>query len=374
MAKTSIQKLNEFGQSVWVDSIGRSMIKGGKLKEMIESGLRGMTSNPTIFDKAISSSSDYDEDIAKLSKMNKTTFEIYDELTIKDIRDAADILLPVYKKSGRLDGYVSLEINPKLAYRTEETVIEGKRLFQKVNRPNVMFKVPATEAGFKAIEELVAEGLNINITLIFSLSQYSHTAEAYLRGMRRLLQDKKDASKVYSVASVFVSRVDTYVDNLLDQLLSKELSQDKKAQIMFLKGKAAVSNAALIYKKYSEIFYSSGFNELKKQGANAQRVLWGSTSTKNPEYSDIKYVTELIAKNTVNTMPEDTYAYFLDHGKVKEAINSNTREAERTIKDLSTYGINVNKACEKLLKEGVDAFEKSFVSLLETIEQKAGQH
>lgn len=370
MEKTHIQELGAFGQSVWLDNIGRPMIKSGKLKEMIGLGLRGMTSNPTIFDKAISSGSDYDEKIVELSNAGKSAFEIYDELTISDVQDAADIFLPVYKESGGLDGYVSLEINPKLACKTDDTIKEGIMLFQKVNRPNVMFKVPATDAGFKAIEELVARGMNINITLIFSLAQYINTVEAYLRGIKRLLQDKKNVTNLRSVASVFVSRIDTYVDNLLDQFALKEENQGKKAQINSLKGRAATSNSSLIYEKYLKILSSSDFKELKTNGVNVQRVLWGSTSAKNPQYCDIKYVTELIARDTVNTMPEQTFSAFLDHGEVRESLIQDVRSAKKLIDDLRQVGIDIDDVCMQLLKEGVAAFEKSFDSLLNSLEKK----
>jgi len=360
MPKTSIQELNTFGQSVWLDNINRSMIKTGKLKQMIELGLCGMTSNPTIFDKAISSGTDYDEKILELCEAGKSTFEIYDDLTVRDVQDAADIFLPVYKESSGLDGYVSLEINPRLAYKTEETIKEAKRLYQKVNRPNVMFKVPVTSQGFSAIEELVALGININSTLIFSLEQYINTANAYIRGIKRILQNKGDVSRIRSVASVFVSRIDTSVDNLLE----------KKAQIMPLGGKAARSNSRLIYKKYLEIFSSAEFKQIREKGGHLQRVLWGSTSTKNPDYSDIKYVSELIAKNTVNTMPEQTFNAFLDHGKVKEALTSDASEAQKIIDTLKNLGIDINDVCARLLEEGVVAFEKSFDSLLNSIEKK----
>jgi transaldolase len=358
--KNSIQELNAFGQSAWLDNINRAMLESGKLKEMIDLGLRGMTSNPTIFDKAISSSADYDEKIAELCEAGKSTFEIYDELTVRDVQDAADMFLPVYKETKGLDGYVSLEINPKFAYKVEETIKEGRRLYQKVNRPNVMLKVPATSQGFSAIEELVASGLNINATLIFSLGQYIDTANAYTRGIKRLLDKKGDVSKVRSVASVFVSRIDTSVDNLLE----------KKSAAAALKGKAAVSNSALIYQKYLEIFSSEDFKSLKEKGANPQRALWASTSTKNPDYSDIKYVSELIAGDTVNTMPEQTFNAFLDHGKVKEALAADASEAEKTIANLKNLGIDVNDICAQLLKDGVFAFEKSFDSLLNSIEKK----
>lgn len=370
MGKTHIQELGAFGQSAWLDNISRSMLKSGKLNEMIGLGLRGMTSNPTIFDKAISSGSDYDEKIVELSNTGKSAFEIYDELTIRDVQDAADIFFPVYKESSGLDGYVSLEINPKLAYKTDETIKEGIRLFQKVNRPNVMFKVPATDAGFRAIEELVARGMNINITLIFSLVQYINTVEAYLRGIKQLLHDKKDVSSIRSVASIFVSRIDTYVDNLLDQLALKEENQSTKAQIISLKGKAARSNSSLIYEKYLKVFSSPDFKELQKNGVNAQRVLWGSTSTKNPQYCDIKYVAELIVRDTVNTMPEQTFNAFLDHGEVKESFIQDVSSAKKLIDDLKKAGIDINDVCMHLLKDGVEAFEKSFDSLLNSLESK----
>lgn len=359
MLKTAIHKLNEFGQSVWIDNINRHMLKSGRLKEMIGLGLRGMTSNPTIFEKAIISGSDYDEEIDKLHRQGSSTFEIYDALTTKDVQDAADIFLPVYKKTRGLDGYVSLEINPALAYKTDETIKEGKRLFGKVNRPNVMFKVPATDEGSRAIEELAASGININATLIFSVGQYAKAALAYLNGMKRLLEYKKDAGRVHSVASVFVSRIDTVVDNLLDKLPDKSL-----------KGRAAVSNSALIYKKYLEIFSSRDFIELKNKGVNIQRVLWGSTSTKNPNYSDVKYVEELIAKNSVNTMPEQTIDAFLDHGKVQEALTSNIFSAQGSLNTLKKSGIDIDAICGTLLKDGVAAFEKSFDSLLSSLEKK----
>ena len=360
MPKTVVHELSDFGQSIWVDNISRSIISSGKLQGMIDSGLRGMTSNPTIFDKAISSGSDYDDKIMELCFQGKSTFEIYDELTVKDVQDAADIFLPVFKQTGALDGYVSLEINPKLAFKTEETIAEGKRLFKKVNRPNVMFKVPATPQGFAAVEELVSFGMNINITLIFSLQQYIDTANAYLRGLKRLSENKADISKKRSVASVFVSRIDTSIDSLLgDENIS-------------LKGRAAAANSALIYKKYLEIFSSIDFKQLEKKGAIAQRVLWASTSTKNPDYSDIKYVTELIAKNTVNTMPEQTFQAFLDHGAVKEALTIDTAGARETINSLKGLKLDINEVCTQLLKDGVVAFEKSFDSLMSSLDKKKG--
>jgi transaldolase len=371
MGKTSIQELYEFGQSVWLDNLSRSLIETGKLRDMIKLGLRGMTSNPTIFDKAISSSSDYDAKILNLCQRRKSAFEIYDDLTVEDVQDAADILLPVYQKTAGLDGYVSLEINPNLADQVKETIEEGKRLREKVNRPNVMFKVPATGPGFEAIEELTAQGVNVNITLIFSVEQYVQTAQAYLRGIVRLLQKGGPVSKVRSVASAFVSRIDTDVDALLGEVIAKEKDQAKKAHAMSLKGRAARANSHCCYQKYLEIFSSAEFKKLQGKGVNLQRLLWGSTSTKNPAYSDIKYVMELIGKNTINTMPEKTFYAFLDHGRVREALGSEPSETKMVIQSLQEFGIDMGKVCKNLLEKGVLAFARSLDDLLKTIENKA---
>ncbi|MCQ9206524.1 MAG: transaldolase [Omnitrophica bacterium] len=371
MGGNSIEKLSLYGQSVWLDNISRSLISGGKLKELIGRGLRGMTSNPTIFDKSISGGNEYDEEIKKFCSLEKTTFEIYDKLTTGDIQDACDLFRGVYGETGGLDGYVSLEINPKLAFKTRETIEEGKRLLKSVNRPNLMLKVPSTDEGFGAVEELTASGANINITLIFSLEQYIKTAGAYMRGIRRLLDSGRDARKVHSVASVFVSRIDTACDKLLDEEASREGNRQRKEEKTALKGKAAVANSAVIYGKFLEIFSSGEFKKLKEKGANIQRPLWGSTSAKNPAYSDIKYVTELIAKNTVNTMPGATLEAFLDHGAVREALSRDISKSADTIQALGNMGIDINTVCAKLLKDGVGAFVKSFDSLLDTIEKKS---
>lgn len=372
MPETPIHELIRFGQSVWVDNISRSMIRSGKLEEMIGLGLRGMTSNPTIFDRAISQSADYDERIRELSSAGRPPFEIYDELTVKDVQDAADIFLPVYNATGKSDGYVSLEIDPRLAYKADETIKEGKRLFRKVDRPNVMFKVPATEEGFKAIEELTAFGLNINATLIFSLAQYFGAANAYLAGIRRLAPSAKRIDAIHSVASVFVSRIDTTIDKRLNQLAAEERDQGKRAKILSLKGRAAVSNCAFNYKKYLEIFSSKDFKDLEAVGANTQRVLWASTSAKDAEYSDIKYVTELIAADTVNTMPEATFNAFLDHGKVREDFRLEACADLKIFYALKGLGIDINDVCAQLIKDGVRQFEKSFESLLVSINSKQG--
>jgi transaldolase len=366
---TKLEQLAEYGQSIWLDYISRSLIDSGRLKEKINQGLRGMTSNPTIFDKAVSSGSDYDASIQQLKKKGKSTFDIYDAITVKDIQDAADTFKDIYEQTHGLDGYVSLEINPKLAYQTQETIQEGKRLHATVNRPNVMFKVPSTEEGFQAITALLAEGINVNVTLIFSVQQYVQTVKAYLDGIAVLQQKNRDTSKVRSVASVFVSRIDTATDKLLDAKMGKDTASNKRLEA--LKGKTAVANCAIIYKKYLDLFSSREFKQLQKKGAHVQRVLWGSTSTKNPEYSDIKYVSELIAKDTVNTIPEKTIEAFVDHGAVKEALTGDVQGAQKIIDELFACGIDINTVCTNLLEAGVIAFEKSFDSLIQSIENKA---
>jgi transaldolase len=369
MASNTIQELNEFGQSAWLDNINRAMIDSGKLSGWIDVGLRGMTSNPSIFDKAICKSSDYDGEIAKLKGTGKSAFEVYDHLTIRDIRDACDMFRHVYDDTEGLDGYVSLEINPKLALQTKATVAEGKRLHGKVDRPNLMLKVPSTEEGFPAVEDLTAAGVNVNVTLIFSLDQYVKTADAYMKGLERFLANGGDAGKVASVASVFVSRVDSAVDKMLDSMLAQAAGPEAK-KIPSMRGRAAVANCALIYRRYLDNLDSERFRHLRLQGAAPQRVLWGSTSTKDPSYSDIKYVTELIGTGTVNTLPDATFEAFLDHGVVREALTSDVEEAEHTIEDLGRLGIDIDSVCARLLDDGVVAFEKAFESLLNDIGSK----
>lgn len=371
MPKTTIQQLAEYGQSAWLDYISRPLLEGGKLKTLIAQGLRGMTSNPSIFNQAISSSNDYDARIVQLKGKGRSTFDIYDALTIADIQDAADQFKPVYAATKGLDGYVSLEINPKIAHKTDEQTKEGLRLFKAVGRPNLMIKVPATEEGFRVVEELIAQGVNVNATLIFSVRQYEKTAEAYLKGLNRRQADQKDLSRLHSVASVFISRIDTVVDELLEERLADENDDAQKKRLQSLRGKAAVANSRMIFERYHELFDGQAFKALKQNGANVQRVLWGSTSTKNPQYSDIKYVTELIAPKTVNTLPEKTLNAFLDHGQVKDAFICPARESKDLLTALRGLGINIDYVCQDLLRDGVTAFEDAFEALLVSIEKKA---
>lgn len=368
----TLEQLSQLGQSVWLDYIDRHLLESGKLKGLISEGLRGMTSNPSIFHQAISSSNDYDRKIIQYKEAGKSTFEIYDELTIKDIQDATDQFKAVFETTAGLDGYVSLEINPQIAHDTAASIEEGKRLFKKVDRRNVMIKVPATPAGFPVIEELVANGINVNVTLIFSMEQYLKTVEAYIKGLERYHEAGGDLSKVRSVASVFVSRVDTMIDKMLAEKAAQESNNANKVRLENLKGKAAVANCRLIYEKSKELFAQETFRKLVKSKANIQRVLWGSTSTKNPDYPDVKYVAELILKQTVNTIPEATLNAFMDHGKAREADGS-AKEAQAAIHNLKDFGIDIDQVCLKLLDDGVAAFDKAFVALMEAIEKKAAQ-
>ena len=372
MPRTKLHTLAELGQSAWLDYINRPMIESGQLKEWVRNGLRGMTSNPSIFHQVISGGADYDEYIVKLKEKEKTTFEIYDALTIADIRDACDIFSPVHGESQGLDGYVSLEINPKIAHDTRASILEGKRLFERVNRPNVMIKVPATPAGFPVIEELISSGINVNVTLIFSGEQYIQTVQSYFKGLEKLRTKVTDLSKVRSVASVFVSRIDSVIDKMIQEKAAA-LGAEQQKELNALKGKAAVANCRLILELSRELFASEKFQYLAHKGANIQRVLWGSTSTKDPAYSDVKYVEELITRPTVNTVPEKTLRAFLDHGTVQESeiMKASAIKAQDVFNTLNTYDIRITEVNAKLLDDGVKAFVDSFDALLKAIEEKA---
>jgi transaldolase len=367
--ETNIKKLYEFGQSVWLDNISRRILDSGKLKQLIDLGVTGVTSNPTIFDKAISESPDYDDKIREFKDEGLNTFAIYDELTIRDIQAAADLFLPVFRQTNGLDGYVSLEVNPLFANKVEETIKEAKRLYKKVNRANVIFKIPATDEGLEAGFRLLSEGININFTLIFSLEQYKKTASTFISAAKEFLKRKGNLKDIFSVASVFVSRIDSNVDKIIEEKIPN-LAKEEKVTAQRLKGKAATANSSLIFVKYLEIFSRKEFLNLEKNGLKKQRVLWASTSTKNSSYSDIKYVTELIGKDTINTMPQVTIDAFLDHGLIKNTLTGDTRDSQSVFNSLMNIGIDVNVVCGDLLEDGVIAFEKSFNSLLKNIELK----
>ena len=353
---TALHKLKEIGQSPWYDNITRDLLSSGRLKELINRGILGLTSNPTIFQKAFTSSSLYTEQLAELKLKKMSRFESYEELVFRDILDAANYFEEVYNSTGGVDGYVSIEISPHHAYDTEKTIEEAKRTFSALNRPNIMIKVPGTIEGAPAIRELSSSGINVNATLIFSVSQYERTAAAYIEGLEQRVAKGEDLSNVHSVASVFVSRLDAKVDKILD---------DKG--ISSLRGGAAIANAKMIYQKFKEIFSSKRFNSLKEKGANLQRVLWASTSAKDPSYSRVKYVQELIGHDTVNTMPEETMDAFIESGDGRLTVEQDLEDTRKILNDLEKEGISIDQICEELQKEGVTKFADSFEEMVESI-------
>ena len=364
----TIQSIYTLGQSVWYDNISRSMLNSGGLKDLIDIGVTGLTANPTIFEKAISNSNDYDDQLFTLATNGKDTAQIYDGLVIRDIQEAADLLRPVYDKTYGIDGYASLEVSPRLAYDTEGTISEAINYFAALNRPNVMIKVPATPEGRPAIRALIGQGINVNVTLIFSVEVYKNVQQAYLLGLEDLAQTTDDLSRVASVASFFVSRVDTAVDDLLSVKITA--GDDGLHSLL---GKAAVSNAKIAYHEFQKAFGSSQFKNLEEKGAMVQRPLWASTGTKNPEYSDVMYVDSLIGKNTVNTMPDATLEAFLDHGNATNKVNVELEQAEQAVKSIIDAGISLSSVTETLLSDGVKAFADSFELLLHNIEGKRTQ-
>ncbi|MCB4755894.1 MAG: bifunctional transaldolase/phosoglucose isomerase [Elusimicrobia bacterium] len=362
-------ELHSHQQSFWLDFIRRDLVTTGALKRLIEKdGLRGMTSNPTIFEKAISTSVEYDADIRRSALQKKSDYEIFLDLAIKDIQKATDLLRPVYKSSLGVDGFVSLEVNPNLAYDTKGTIEEAKRLAKRVHRPNLMIKVPGTKEGVPAIEELTAFGLNINVTLLFSLDSYKQAVEAYIRGLERRLKKGLPVRHINSVASFFVSRVDTLIDKQLDDMISKGGPKAEAAQRLL--HKAAIANSKIAYAHFQDVFYSNRFAKLRDKGANVQRVLWASTSTKDKRLRDVIYVEELIGPDTVNTMPPHTVDAFRDHGVVAPTLTRGFEEARKNIADLAPLGVNFDEATQKLQEQGVKLFIDSFNQLLYVVGAK----
>ncbi len=370
MNENPLVELQSLGQCVWLDNLYRDLITTGRLRQMVVEGVTGITSNPTIFQKAISGSTAYDESLkAMLKKGIRDPKELFLGLAIEDVSGAADILLASHEKTSCVSGFVSIEVSPDLAFDTEATIKEARRLFTTINRKNILVKVPATKQGLPAIEQLTSEGVNVNVTLLFSIERAAEVADSYIKGLDRRLKSGGKIDGITSVASFFVSRVDTLVDKLLEKRL-ESASDDEKKTINALIGKAAVANARLAYKRYKEIFAGQRFKALKEKGANEQRLLWGSTGTKNPKYSDVKYVDELIGPDTVNTMPEATLNAFSDHGKVKVTIEDDLRGAEEVFRKLGSLGIDITAVTDQLEKEGVKAFSDSFFSLLEEIAKR----
>jgi transaldolase / glucose-6-phosphate isomerase len=372
MNKNPLIGLKEIGQSVWLDNLSRKLIHSGELKRLIdEDGLSGITSNPTIFQKAISGSTDYDSSLRRMiGKGVKDEKELFLGLAMEDVSDAADLLWPTYQSTNGQDGFVSIEVSPDLAYDTDATIVEARRLFSTLGKKNILVKVPATKQGLPAIEQLIGEGVNVNITLLFSVKRYEEVAEAYLRGLEKRVRRGQPIDEIASVASFFVSRVDTLTDKLLETRISSVTSKAEKDKITNLFGKAAVANAKIAYKKYRSIFSGKRFLTLKEKGGRTQRILWGSTGTKNPKYSDIKYVEEMIAADSINTLPETTIKAFKDHGQAKITIRNGLEEAERLFSELKSVGVDIREVTEQLEKEGVQLFSDSFFALLKEIAKK----
>ena len=369
-----LHELHELGQSVWLDYISRELLESGELERMIrEWDLRGVTSNPSIFEQAIGKGADYDEAIERLAADGLSAEQVFEHLAITDIQRAADLFRDVYEEAGGHDGFVSHEVRPSLAHDTEATLAEARRLWEEADRPNVMIKVPGTEAGIPAIEQLVAEGVNVNITLLFSLASYEQVMEAYLRGLERRVAAGEPIDHLASVASFFVSRVDTAVDAELEKRLESETEEGRKALARSLIGRAAIANAKLAYQRFTEVFGSERFARLKEKGARVQRPLWASTSTKNPAYRDVVYVEELIGPHTVNTMPLATLEAFADHGIARRSVDTKLDEARAELAALRELGIDLDAVTAQLQTEGVEKFEKSFASLIQTVEQKIAQ-
>ena len=362
-------QLARLGQSPWHDNIRRELITSGKLRKMIEDGdITGLTSNPTIFEQAIGQSKDYDEDLVRMARAGKSAGEIFDELACDDVRNACDLFAPVHERTQGKDGFCSIEVSPTFARDTRATIAEAQRLWKKVDRPNLMVKIPATREGIPAIEDSIAAGLNINVTLIFSLERYDEVMNAYLTGLIRRVRDGKPVDRIGSVASFFVSRVDTLVDKLLDEKIARGEGDVERMQ--GLKGKAGIANAKLAYQAFRRKFSTEAYGGVAAQGARVQRPLWASTSTKNPAYPDVYYVEALVGPDSVDTMPPATIVAYKDHGRPELRIEQDLDGAHRVMADLSRVGIDMDAVTKKLEEDGVASFAKSFDSLLATVEER----
>jgi transaldolase/glucose-6-phosphate isomerase len=374
--KNPLKELLNYGQSMWLDYIRRDLFTSGKLKQLIDDdGLRGMTSNPAIFEKAIADSSLYDDFLKTLaSRSDLDTTARYEQIAIRDIQDAADALRPVYEESKFRDGYVSLEVSPYLAHKTPETIDEARRLWKAVQRENVMIKVPGTPEGLPAIRQLIGEGININITLLFAQDVYEKVAEAYIAGLEDLAARGGNLKKTASVASFFISRIDTLIDSLLNDKLKAATDANQQALLKSLLGKVAIANGKLTYQSYQHIFSGPRWQALAAKGAQTQRVLWASTSTKNPNYRDVIYVEELIGPDTVNTMPPATIDAFRDHGLLRNALMEDVPGAATVMQNLARAGISMKEVTDKLTADGVklfaDAFDKLLAAVAKSTQQK----
>jgi transaldolase len=372
MARNKLKELHDAGQSIWLDSIDRRMLHDGELERRIrEDALTGMTSNPTIFQKALSSSNAYDEQIVAAEEEGPTSWELFELLETTDVRDACDHFAGVFSSTRGGDGYVSIEISPGVSHNAEAAVEEARRLWKTVDRPNVMVKVPGTPEGAVAVRRLIAEGINVNITLLFALEAHERVAEAYMAGLEDRIKAHQPLDGLASVASFFVSRVDTEIDKRLDALIAKA-SAPEKERLQMLKGRAAIANAKLAYRLFRQKFAGPRWEALAKQGARVQRPLWASTSTKNPAYRDVMYVEELIGPDTVDTMPPATVDAFEDHGVVGRTVDKKVAVAEAALKEIEAVGISMREVTEKLLVDGIASFQKSFDELIGGLEAKIG--
>jgi transaldolase len=367
----------KYGQSIWMDNLSRDLLASGQLKQLIASrGIVGITSNPAIFEKAIAGNKIYDADLEAGIKAGKSVPEIYESLVFEDIRNACDILKPVYQESNGLDGYVSIEVPPTLAKDTETTLEEARRYFQTIARPNLMIKIPGTPEGLPAFETAIREGINVNVTLLFSVDSYIETAWAYIRGLEKRSAEGKDISKIASVASFFLSRIDSNIDSRIDAKLKAGVDTlEQEAKLRAIKGKVAIANAKIAYQKYKEIYGSDRWQALAEKGAKVQRLLWASTSTKNPDYSDVMYVDELIGANTVNTLPPQTIEACADHCHPGDRLVSNVEGAYQLMESLKDpdIDIDINEVMEELLEDGIDKFVQPFESLMSSLEAKVKQ-
>jgi len=374
MATNHIHQIKQNGQSIWMDNLNREIIQSGELQNLVENqGISGITSNPTIFEQAIANHPIYDPDIQAGIRAGLPTYQIYENLVFADIRNACDILRPVYQASRRLDGYVSIEIPPTIAHETQASIAEARRYSQEIGRENLLVKIPGTPAGLPAVEQAISEGININITLLFSVDSYIKTAEAYMAGLEKRAAQNQDLSQIASVASFFLSRIDTNIDAKIEAKMKRGLDDiTQEAKLQAIRGKIAIANAKIAYQEYKKIIHSQRWQTLAAKGANQQKLLWASTSTKNPLYSDVMYVEELIGPDTINTLPPATIAACADHCQVANRLETGVEEAHQLIESLKDPDINIdlNIVMDELLKEGIDKFVKPYQSLMNSLENK----
>lgn len=373
MTTNHLLEIKQYGQSIWMDNLSRDLIQSGELKQMVETrGIAGITSNPAIFQKAIAGNAIYDQAIEAEIRANKSVQEIYESLVFDDIRNACDILMPVYEQTNGLDGYVSIEVPPSIAHDTEKTIQEAKRYYAQIERPNVMIKIPGTLAGLPAVEAVIAAGINVNVTLLFSVDSYVNCAESYIKGLEARVAKGEDISKIASVASFFLSRIDSNIDARIDEKLKGMDQITAREKLLAIKGKVAIANAKLAYQEYKKIIQSDRWKALAAKGAKVQRLLWASTGTKNPEYSDVMYVDELIGPDTVNTLPPNTIDACADHCDVTSRIETNVDEAYHLIESLQDpdVDINLNEVMDELLTDGIEKFVQPFEALMQSLKEK----